>query len=660
MAKPDRLWKTTMGEYNQVIALTQVMLNEGLKAYWEKLEYEKLQGTGFVFAEAAPNQFITDVVFGPPAVILKPSNTDLASLEYQIHLKSGWLQVLRRFDTKPKTHRFDLSLSTDYFARYKIKDWVVSVPVKLALRPLPKDSPEYQSATKLMEKGDHSLHQLLVDTSQVGWQQIRVIDFGEWQDEDTLLSRDGITTLEEKKVGEKRSFDDEPALFKRNFDLHIAHAFETLWKDNLTRLGTFATSDKYDIKPELAVKDVRHQTYGYTDPATNAFVSHGIPKGNLNCLLYLETLGQNHPPAPESDGSVLHTSNGNFTEGGDYYTSESKSKFGTYMLSRKVFLEGYFLRQLTQFNRLMHLNIVERKGTPDGRFIKWYAYIKYIVHLGAGWQKDDNSSQYEWKEGLPVVRDVWEDGHLYKRFRDVPDHALIWHNVHDEYNVSHHEKSNGSVKVWTYGSSVTMQRVVVIPGSNQIKLEGMTWSKFDYCVDPFPLLSNWKGGFKCVVTWDVTFTLRPFPDGGIGIDVDYNLPKIDFPWKGEKNWNLNGFRLKLEEAYTKMKGNFDVVVHDVKNKLKGQDRLVLPSVGVYYFQNPLINHHGDLVCELSYFPNVFDQHGEPLQTINANTKGARDDKEPPDAAPIKTIVVGANYSGDTNVTKHTAEFEETI
>ncbi len=179
---------------------------------------------------------------------------------------------------------------------------------------------------------------------------------------------------------------------------------------------------------------------------------HGLGNGDLNYFLYLETI---IPPAPLPDSAqaVLPGSGGNFTDGISFYEPESKkSEFGTYMLSRKVFLENHFLNILTAFNRIMHLYVIERRAATWPRLFGWNVTVKYTVHLGKGWPSTDNTSTYAWREGCPTINPCWEDQDSYERFRKAPADTLVWHNVHDEWDKETGFDHGGSVELWVYGS----------------------------------------------------------------------------------------------------------------------------------------------------------------------------------------------------------------
>lgn len=84
-----------------------------------------------------------------------------------------------------------------------------------------------------------------------------------------------------------------------------------------------------------------------------------------------------------------------------------------------------------------------------------------------------------------------------------------------------------------------------------------------------------------VARWDISLNLRPFSDGGIGIEVVEKAPTFAFTNLCAKDMNdgkhnLTEFKKALVRGYSTVETNFAHVVHDLKNSLKGQDRLTLP------------------------------------------------------------------------------------
>ncbi|KAF2994069.1 hypothetical protein E8E13_002605 [Curvularia kusanoi] len=638
MGFSDRISRTSMGKYDQVIALSQVMLNEGLRTYWEKGAFEKKQeempesqsedgayqwGYGFSYS-IMPNQYLANAIFGPPSIIMKPSSNDLSSIERPPTRRLHLGQTNQRTPSRKST-----TTKVQYYSNYAIKDWKVSVPIKLALRPLSPKSPDYQAAQDLKQPGNHTLHQLMVDTSSIGWKDINIVDMGEWQEGDKLLyhknEEEYTTSHPKKRVGEQRQFKDEPEMFRKGFEMYIKVCFEEFWRRGLNLFGTISKSSEVSSDPTFAITDVRHQTYPHYDRTTKTNAPHTLEDGELNYFLYLETVDNRAPPDADTADAVIAPGGGNFIDGVKFSESSNKGQFGTFMLSREVFLEGHILKKLEQFNRIMHLDIIKNEPVPDAKFLNWYCTFKYVVHLGHGWQNKNDTKKYEWTYGLPTINSKWEEQHEYISFSKAEEGALVWHNIDDEWNVNPVEKTDVGVEAWSWGSNVTIQRVVVIPGSDVIKLEGMTIAKFNYKVDPSIFLANWYGGFKLVAKWNVSLKMKTFVDGGIGIEVTENAPTFSYTNLCEKDrddgaHNLTSFKKKLVSGYDMVKQNFSHVVHDLKNSLQGQDRLNLPSVGVYYFQNPLMNYHGD------------------LGKVNPNETAERDTSAQPAAEPMEQIV----------------------
>ncbi|KGO57081.1 hypothetical protein PEX1_052830 [Penicillium expansum] len=652
MSKEDRIFKTSIGAYDQVIALSQVMINEGLKNLWSKSvfaedlalarsrqtilekgeELPELEKPLGFSCSPTPNSFLDEVVFGPPQLILKPTGSDLSSIEYKFHLASGELQAIcdenaessapEPVKRKPGT-RAPIKKASRLYSRYTIKDWYVTIPIKLSLVPMEPTSKEFAEAMKLKKKGNHSLQKLLVDTSTINW-ATATVDLGYWAETDEMVDEDGFArTIEHKVVGNHRLWEQETPTFQFYFRQMIEQGFKDTWEKGLGRLCTIVKDKEDDsLTPTFEINDVRHQTYPYREGNTD--VLHGIPQGNNHYLLYLETVGSNIPPPVTQEGATLSPSGGNWTEGGDYHSTNNKSKFGTYVLSKKCFLEGHLLPKLTEFNRIMQLDIMERQAESDAQFFHWYAKVGYKVHLGKGFEdRVGNSAKFDWTPGNPVIKPYWDDQHWYNKFRDQEEGQLIWSNVDEEWDTSGAYHHNGSVETWAYGSTITINRVVVTPGSNVIRMHGMSWNRFTYKVDPSKIEWNRIGGFLNVVHWEINFVLQASRDGGLFIEVKSELPRVEFPWQANGKWGLEPFRQKLQTSYETVQKNFEYITEGLKNCLQGQDRLILPSTGVYLFSNPLMGHNGDLVCNLEYVEEPFDADGEVKKDLNEMTNFKR-------------------------------------
>lgn len=138
------------------------MINKGLENYWEQGNFEQKQkemkeesdptgfyrwGYGFSYS-MTDNQYLANAIFGPPSIILQPSGNDLSSIEYQLLIRSGELQVAHSTDAtkntipstgpdgepvpKPKNPFAKASTTRiQYYSKYKIDNWKVSVPIKM-------------------------------------------------------------------------------------------------------------------------------------------------------------------------------------------------------------------------------------------------------------------------------------------------------------------------------------------------------------------------------------------------------------------------------------------------------------------------------------------------------------------------------------------------
>ena len=83
-----------------------------------------------VSVEVDENNVIEDVVFGPPQIIVKADYSNVKSVDFRLHLKSGTLQ-LRNYKGKVNGKTQDERL------RLIVNDWFVTVPVDVGESSIP-------------------------------------------------------------------------------------------------------------------------------------------------------------------------------------------------------------------------------------------------------------------------------------------------------------------------------------------------------------------------------------------------------------------------------------------------------------------------------------------------------------------------------------------
>ncbi|KAL1876852.1 hypothetical protein VTK73DRAFT_9154 [Phialemonium thermophilum] len=215
---PDRIWRTDIKPYNQVLALTQHMINEGMDNLYKRLETGE---DGLVMPEPAccyydEHTFIDGVVFGPPSVIIDADYANVKSLQLRILMKEGRLQLRKFNGIDPKTKR----PSADVF-NMVIDDWAVTVPVDVGFTRLDTETKrgkavKERSAAK--GKPDHSIYELLLDLSSMSLGNAKW-SFGDWHEDDWCVNE-----LQKKtrpagwELGQPRNFVKLDESFQRSME----------------------------------------------------------------------------------------------------------------------------------------------------------------------------------------------------------------------------------------------------------------------------------------------------------------------------------------------------------------------------------------------------------------------------------------------------------
>lgn len=104
------------------------MINQGISNLYTRLETGedgvKMPEPAECYADE--NNYIQGVVFGAPAVVIQADYTNLKSVQFQMRMKSGEMQVRRMKGRDEKTKKFRYQKLT-----LDINDWKVTVPVDL-------------------------------------------------------------------------------------------------------------------------------------------------------------------------------------------------------------------------------------------------------------------------------------------------------------------------------------------------------------------------------------------------------------------------------------------------------------------------------------------------------------------------------------------------
>lgn len=160
-------------------------------------------------------------------------------------------------------------------------------------------------------------------------------------------------------------------------------------------------------RPTFEVNNSRFQTYPWTDTNGQSPLPALTGDARLNYLCYLETVGTNTPPPfkdikDPSKIPVLPV-NGNWTDGRDP-TKDPAPTFSTFKLSKKCFLEDYFIPKLENLNRLMEFRFIDASMRVywDGLYLG--SSRRTVMDIGSTYTGENVASDpaYRFNERTPI------------------------------------------------------------------------------------------------------------------------------------------------------------------------------------------------------------------------------------------------------------------
>ncbi|KAH0372775.1 hypothetical protein KCU65_g920, partial [Aureobasidium melanogenum] len=636
----DKIYRIKIDPYDQVIALTQHMINEGISNLYTRLQTDELDN-GVTKLEPAncyvdEHNFVNDVVFGPPAVIIKADYSNVRSVQFRMSLLSGTFQLRKYIGMNPKTKRpIDEKLVLD------INDWHITVPVDVGfveVDPNTSRGKAVKERSAAKDKPDHSIYELLLDLQSMALDNA-VWELGSWSDADWATGQDGKQVRPEGfKLGEPRQFVDFQKTYQTIMEVCVKQMSSDLMSANLASMGFAVMAKDANRRATFEVNNARYMTYPWTDPDSQNSPTPGLNgDAKLNYLVYLETVGDHSPPKDSSPEAILSTRMGNWTDGRKPGI-DSPSSFGTFVLSSANFMETYFIPKLSAINRIMSMDIDHVKASAYPHFGSWGWGIDCCYDIGKGCSYDDQKI-YRLKKQEIKVNNAWQQeakDFLEYYTRSPGSGCQVWNYQDIEWGdtAKHDYAHEGSVEVWVSGDTITFTRLYTTPGSNKIVYEGGQWTKFEYKVDPSWIERNEYGKIIAQTKWSITFQMQEVMDGGIQFGITHMRPTTTV------SGDFKNLKAELEKRYKVAGDNFEYYTNSIRNCLAGQEKFTLPASGVYFFKNPVMNAQGDLVCGLEY-------NGNPTLGGQINTTTDRERDEIPQGTITNQLGIAEIKAGGT-------------
>ncbi|KAF5310583.1 hypothetical protein D9619_007749 [Psilocybe cf. subviscida] len=411
-------------------------------------------------------------------------------------------------------------------------------------KDLPKD---IQNRLKVIN--DYSVRQLLVDFTSAS-----------------------LARLDKQRTTIQDHIDDPNA--QANFNIFMEKYFTMLAErknDTVLHYLPLATTEgrKQYAMPTVPPTDFTFQNLPFVISATD----NGMPSDD-NMLVYLQMTGNVPIPRellPISANWVVPT-----PDNTDRYD-------GTVALSREIFLAGWLLPKLAEFNKRSSYVVTDAwwKSTGIGLTTRYFL----DGHLG---RDDATTEELLFK---PVEADKMNQAVLQALKPETPGR---WYQY--KFNSSK-DDNKGLWRVWHTGAT---DNYMFIPegynkdGKCEILLTGTTLIRFYVHVD-IPSSTGWVEG-----KWSTSIILDGINDGELQIKIGDINPQInqsvDEAWlhKGE----ITHFSNPAKEGMRRLSMTY--LLNEMRNVFTDGWDFVLPGAGDFYIHKAVFNREEDLLCELKY------------------------------------------------------------
>jgi hypothetical protein len=162
---------------------------------------------------------------------------------------------------------------------------------------------------------------------------------------------------------------------------------------------TLLTREDPGLPPTFMPVDCRFQMYPWTDPndPNHAEVNSYGGKGQLNYLLYLEMTGNKDGTTPvvQQEGRFLKEV-GNWTDGRTPGT-DAPSKFGTFVLTKKKFLDEYLLPKFDKMNRMVKVDLKNLQADVYTDGLKVFFPRNVHIDIGAGFTTEPDPTDADFR-----------------------------------------------------------------------------------------------------------------------------------------------------------------------------------------------------------------------------------------------------------------------
>lgn len=536
------------GYYDQVLALSAHVVNDGWKQLWEdyqdpgneKITLKRIdidtKDLGSIHAETLPC-----------TVSFEGSNHEGISVYYFINVKTGHLK------------NADGSLDED------MTGWRLCVNVKVGEQKMEDMTPDQQKYINdnYNVPGDYSIARLFADLSLAYFDNL-----------DPSRSTFGTDAS-----GNPITWDDWLDAHSDDEIITIFYAFMSTWKHEMVKKG-YSTlgvkvvipdmKDQDPLDPTYPPTSMLHQGFKYKNDNTDKKIAE-----EYNCLMYCEQIMGHDNPAQTF-----------IADGGNWCYPEANGNpavHGTFAISSEIFYERVngLREHVRPLAALSEISLKE--PTIDG----WGGRL-HLYDVGHNPEHEDPNDSY------------------FFAVKDDGNHQYIWTKTWSK------EKGNSGDGVYWYCTHTSVQTVTLSwkPGHNRINLTGSTTYSYESSDWKDSTRQDQEAVLKESYTaaWDAPIIMTTDDDGRltlqlekrpedttVGIVQNYST---EIPKNGWSRQNSPaGYEKDIQSALQKA---LLVVEKNIALIFQTTGQWIYPGNGVLYFRNPMFTNNGDVAAEVEY------------------------------------------------------------
>ncbi|KAL2679040.1 hypothetical protein Neosp_009796 [[Neocosmospora] mangrovei] len=581
IVQTDRVRKVKIRPYDQVFALTQYIINDGLQTHWQRLcDADPKLATKLSVSQPGAGSIINAALDSPRIMVEADYDEDLSGVLYTMRFKSGKFELRIAQRNEDGEAMFDDDdRPIEEVINFNMEGW----------------------STRVKELVSDEFKRL-------------VLDAGQYSLNNLIAKFDTAVFMPEKSIYGKKTWDSFPKNVQAGLDFCFKNMksslLERLKKADIIGSALKSTRPEDSSKPAMTFEPhkIQYQTYPWVDPGAMEFKPSSGFIGNqrLNYMLYCETTNKRDlPPIHQRSLERL----GNWTDGRLEADKNSENcEFGSFHMARENFFDGYLLKHLRFLNRAM-----------EPWTTRHHIRLRNIINIEVDWESD-------MAIGSRPDKTLGDPHYDFKQVTDTEwqfNSSVTLDRVEDRAG---HKGWSGEGFVDTLATSRNI--IKFVPGSDIIEVSGTTSVKLDFEFIDKKIIGANKEYIKKLhfdVNWGLKLDLEAVNDGGLQILTTFSEPQVTFHRQdladdfGTTKALLEG----INNAITNTASLKAALAQDLSNK----QGLVLPAAGTFFFKNPILSHRGDLICSIAYSniapekaldpndPTIINPNGKPRITV---------------------------------------------